>query len=209
MKKRRLPIPLILLIPIVLLVIVIVAGLYRFSLSDEEILAKFPQAPAASANLVMEEVFGIKTPNPWTISVPETQAFSFINSIDASRQSAQGNYDSGAERGTVTVSLDKLVSMGSDDMARQYASYLVVSNQGSGAFYYLATFEYDNHRQRMVLKDSAFVGDRVSVSELRYQNGRVELVVLEHGTDQAKSSTPKSQAIYQYDISSRLKIKAL
>ncbi len=43
MKKRFLPIPLILLTPIALLIIVVAAGIYRFSLSDEEILAKFPQ----------------------------------------------------------------------------------------------------------------------------------------------------------------------
>ncbi len=82
----------------------------------------------------MEEVFDITTPNPWTISVPETQAFSFINSIDASRQIAQGNYDSGAERGTVTVSLDQLASIGSDDMVGQYVLYLVVSNQAAVPF---------------------------------------------------------------------------
>ncbi|WP_164683974.1 hypothetical protein [Vibrio maerlii] len=39
-RRRFLPIPLILLIPIVLLIIVVVAGVYRFSLSDEEILQK-------------------------------------------------------------------------------------------------------------------------------------------------------------------------
>ncbi len=43
-RSRILPIPLILLIPIVLLAIVIIAGVYRFSLSDDEIMAKFPQA---------------------------------------------------------------------------------------------------------------------------------------------------------------------
>lgn len=34
-RNRILPIPLILLIPVVLLIIVIVAGVYRFSLSDD------------------------------------------------------------------------------------------------------------------------------------------------------------------------------
>ncbi len=39
-KRRILPVPLILLIPLVLLVVVIVAGVYRFSLTDEEILQR-------------------------------------------------------------------------------------------------------------------------------------------------------------------------
>ena len=42
-RKRILPIPLILLIPIVLLAVVIIAGIYRFSLSDEEIMAESPE----------------------------------------------------------------------------------------------------------------------------------------------------------------------
>lgn len=43
-RKRILPIPLILLIPIVLLAVVIIAGIYRFSLSDDEIMAKIGRA---------------------------------------------------------------------------------------------------------------------------------------------------------------------
>ncbi len=47
-RKRILPIPLILFIPVVLLITVIVAGIYRFSLSDEEIMAKFPRSEVQS-----------------------------------------------------------------------------------------------------------------------------------------------------------------
>lgn len=53
-RSRILPIPLILLIPIVLLAIVIIAGVYRFSLSDDEIMAKFPQAEVQSNPIVAE-----------------------------------------------------------------------------------------------------------------------------------------------------------
>ena len=55
MKKKILPIPLILLIPIVMLVVVIVAGLYRFSLTDEEILAKFPSSQVVASLCSPEE----------------------------------------------------------------------------------------------------------------------------------------------------------
>ncbi len=49
-RKRLLPIPLILLIPVVLLIVVIVAGVYRFSLSDDEIMAKFPRSTVQSSS---------------------------------------------------------------------------------------------------------------------------------------------------------------
>ncbi|GAK87442.1 hypothetical protein JCM19238_5052 [Vibrio ponticus] len=80
MKKRLLPIPLILLIPILLLVVVILAGLYRFSLDDEDILAKFP-SQNQSFDRVVEQVFAIRTPNPWTIQVPESTAFAFMDQV--------------------------------------------------------------------------------------------------------------------------------
>ncbi len=80
-RKRILPIPLILLIPIVLLAVVIIAGIYRFSLSDDEIMAKFPQAQAQS-NSIVAEVLGIQSRNPWTVQVPEQGAVTFLDEWD-------------------------------------------------------------------------------------------------------------------------------
>lgn len=58
MPRKKLPIPLILLIPLCLLAVVIVAGIYRFSLSDEEILAKFPSQQNVQADPVVEAILG-------------------------------------------------------------------------------------------------------------------------------------------------------
>ena len=76
MKKRILPVPLILLIPIVLLIIVAVAGIYRFSLTDEEILAKFP-SQVSQSDRVMQILFSIKTVNPWNIKFHKSNALKF------------------------------------------------------------------------------------------------------------------------------------
>lgn len=80
-RNRILPIPLILFIPVVLLIIVIVAGVYRFSLSDDEILTKFPQSEVQT-NTIISDVLNIKSSNPWTIQVPEQNAVSFIDEWD-------------------------------------------------------------------------------------------------------------------------------
>ncbi|MCG9689135.1 hypothetical protein L1D13_19695, partial [Vibrio tubiashii] len=101
MKKRILPVPLILLIPIVLLIIVAVAGIYRFSLTDEEILAKFPNQVSKS-DRVMQSLFSIKTVNPWTIKIPESSAFTFIDDMEQP-QIVKGTYEDGAERGEVSI----------------------------------------------------------------------------------------------------------
>ncbi|NVN80452.1 MULTISPECIES: hypothetical protein [unclassified Vibrio] len=164
MKKKILPIPLILLIPIVMLVVVILAGVYRFSLSDEEILAKFPSSQV-SYDPVVETVFDLKTTNPWTIKVPETNAYAFINEIDAPKAIAFGRYDSGVERGVVTVDTKSLsaVTLGN---ASFFVAPMWISNQGSGVFYYLGLFKHDQQRSRVVLVDQLFLGDRVHIQTL-------------------------------------------
>lgn len=110
-----------------MLVVVIVAGIYRFSLSDEEILAKFPSAQV-SYDPVVETVFDLKTTNPWTIKVPETNAFAFIKELDTTRSIAFGRYDSGAERGVVTVDTKNLsgVTLG---QANFFFSYVGVESR--------------------------------------------------------------------------------
>ncbi|CAK1772302.1 conserved hypothetical protein [Vibrio crassostreae] len=164
MKKKILPIPLILLIPIVMLFVVIVAGIYRFSLSDEEILAKFPSSQV-SYDPVVENVFDLKRTNPWTIKVPETNAYAFINEVDEPRAIAFGRYDSGVERGVVTVDTKSLsaVTLGN---ASFFVAPMWISNQGSGVFYYLGLFKHDQQRSRVVLVDQFFLGDRVQIQTL-------------------------------------------
>ncbi|WP_299142220.1 hypothetical protein [uncultured Vibrio sp.] len=164
MKKKIFPIPLILLIPIVMLIVVILAGVYRFSLSDEEILAKFPSSQV-SYDPVVETVFDLKTTNPWTIKVPETNAYAFINEIDAPKAIAFGRYDSGVERGVVTVDTKSLsaVTLGN---ASFFVAPMWISNQGSGVFYYLGLFKHDQQRSRVVLVDQLFLGDRVQIQTL-------------------------------------------
>lgn len=185
MKKRLLPIPLILLIPIVLLIIVVIAGVYRFSIDDEDILAKFPSTNQV-IDPIVEQVFDIQSPNPWTIEVPETHAFAFIDTLDQSLHLAQGSYDAGAERGQVTVSTKWLTFVDTN----QYVSVMTVSNQGSGVFYYLATFRYDTQRKRMVLANLLVLGDRIQIERLKFQDSQLTLSYRQHGENQPMAEQP-------------------
>jgi len=184
MKKRILPVPLILLIPIVLLIIVAVAGVYRFSLTDEEILAKFP-SQVSQSDRVMQSLFSIKTVNPWTIKIPESSAFTFIDDIEQS-PIAKGTYEDGAERGEVSINTDFIVQIN----ATTYVSPLVVSNQGSGVFHYLIVSKYDEFRQRLVTKGSAFLGDRVRIKDISVNENQVTVKLLQRDEHQAMSEEP-------------------
>lgn len=184
MKKRLLPIPLILLIPIVLLVIVSAAGLYRFSLSDEDILAKFPSY-STSNDTIMQSLFALTTPNPWTIKVPESSAFTFIKSSTRPRVYS-GKYEDGLERGSVSIDSRYLVQM-ADNL---YVHPLIVSNQGSGVFYYLALSQYDTERQRMVSENAQLLGDRIHVDGIVVDGDRIEVTIQERDVHQAMSEEP-------------------
>ncbi|KHA59192.1 hypothetical protein NL53_17790 [Vibrio variabilis] len=202
MKKRRLPIPLILLIPIVMLIIVAVAGIYRFSLSDEEILAKFPSQQQA-ADPILKAIFDLSTPNPWTVEVPNTHAFSFINQYDEANQVASGNYDAGAERGSVSINIQWLTQLYSTD----YVSALTVSNQGSGVFTYAAYFYYDRALKRMVLKDSELLGDRVVLQSITLEQENIRFEYLSHGVDQSMAQVPTASNHRVFALSNKGKFQ--
>ena len=199
MRKRLLPLPLILLTPIVLLVIVVVAGVYRFSLDDDDILAKF-SAQKQSQNRVMQEIFNITTPNPWTINVPETHAFALINTIDNHGQWAQGRYSSGSERGQVSVSIEWLLPI--DE--HKYLSLMTVSNQGSGVFYYLVSFKYDVNRQRMILANEQFIGDRIAIDDFNVKGSEMQLRYRQHRIEQAYSEAPSEAVTSRYRLNEAL-----
>ncbi|MGY5612076.1 hypothetical protein [Vibrio brasiliensis] len=184
MKKRLLPIPLILLIPVVLLIIVTVAGIYRFSLTDEEILAKFPnQGP--QNNAIMAQVFGIKTTNPWTVKVPDSNAFTFIEDLEH-RPIAAGSYEDGEVRGRVAINTEQIVKLNDTT----YAVILAVSNQGSGVFYYLAVSKYDEFRQRMIINGGALLGDRIKVAEISAVDRLITIKLLEREANQSMAEEP-------------------
>ncbi|MEZ8061210.1 MULTISPECIES: hypothetical protein [Vibrio] len=209
MKKKILPIPLILLIPIVMLFVVILAGVYRFSLSDEEILAKFPSSQV-SYDPVVETVFDLKTTNPWTIKVPETNAYAFINEVDVPKAIAFGRYDSGVERGVATVDTKSLAAVTLGE-ANFFVTPMWISNQGSGVFYYLGLFKHDQQRSRVVLVDQLFLGDRVKIqtldaaqqSDSKSQNkltGQGFIGFTQHSAEQSFAETPSEKVLMSFSF---------
>ncbi|WP_353498840.1 hypothetical protein [Vibrio sp. CB1-14] len=190
MPRKKLPVPLILLIPLCLLAVVIVAGVYRFSLSDEEILAKFPSQQSLQADPVVEAILGLQVPNPWTIQVPETSAFSLLTDIDAEKQVAAGSYDDGMERGNVYLLYRYQQAIYDGKSLAGIAIPFAVSNQGSGVFYYLGLFKWDSSRQRVILSDAKFAGDRIALLTLTRMDDRMTLAFKSHGQYQSMSEAP-------------------
>lgn len=189
-RNRILPIPLILLIPVVLLIIVIVAGVYRFSLSDDEILAKFPQSEVQS-NSIISDVLNIKSSNPWTIQVPEQNAVSFIDEWDKELGYLIGQYDAGATKGKVLLPTGFIVQRQIEDVPWIVAP-MIVTSQGTGSFYYIGLFKFDAVPSRVILLDSVFIGDRIKFNQLEWRDDTIiDASYLAHDENQAMSEVPK------------------
>lgn len=189
-RRKFLPIPLILLIPIVLLAIVVIAGVYRFSLSDEEIMAKFPQVQRQS-NSIVAQVLGIQSQNPWTLQVPEQGGVTFLEEWDKEHGLLKGQYDAGATKGEVVVPT-AFIAQREIKGTPWVAAPVIVTTQGSGAFYYVGLFKFDPVPSRVVLLDSVFIGDRIQMSDLEWASDTEILVTyLKHGENQAMAEKPK------------------
>ncbi|WP_240798127.1 hypothetical protein [Vibrio sp. H11] len=189
MRKRGLPIPLILLTPLLLLVLVVAAGVYRFSLSDDDILAKFPSRPASSDEIV-EQLFDVKVSAPLTIGVPGSFAFALINRRDDVRGLLLGSYDSGQQRGEVALDARTVLKLAQYSQRYGYAGIIRVSDQSRALMYYLALFEFDAQRQRMVMTDSLWLGDRIVVQALEQKDDQLNVSLLTHDENQAVSEVP-------------------
>lgn len=206
MKKRFLPIPLILLTPIVLLIVVIVAGIYRFSLSDEEIMAKFPQTNTQTqVNEIAHQIFGLRLTNPITIPVPETPSVAFMERWDESQRWVMGDYDSGKERGSVALDTQLLMSLKGENSGG-YISVIKVSNQGSGVFSYLALIRFDERRSRMVMVANQLLGDRINVKSLDQNGEMLEVKILNHTKNQPISEAPTESMSILFSLTEKYQL---
>lgn len=201
MKKRFLPIPLILLTPILLLIIVIAAGVYRFSLSDEEILNKFPQT-RVEVNAIAQQVFELRLTNPITVPVPDSPSVAFMQRWDQQQRWILGNYDTGRERGVVAVDTQRIIPL----REKVYVSIVTISNQSDERLYYLALFKFDEQRSRMTMVQSELLGDRIEVQSLEHSENQIEVTFLTHTKNQAFSESPADSASILFSITEKYQL---
>ncbi|QIA65872.1 hypothetical protein GT360_20415 [Vibrio astriarenae] len=203
MGRRIFNIPVLLFIPLVLLFIVIVAGVYRFTLKDQEIMDKF--AAAQVSDPVVEQLFDLRLPVALVMPLPETLANAVFTQFHQEHQLASATYDSGQERGIVTISkhpqLPVPLKLGQGVLA-----IATVSNQGSGLFSYLVSFGLDRQRTRLVTLDSHFLGDRINVTDLLNEADHISIIYFEHAPQQAMADEPTQKVEKQLIVNDLGKI---
>ena len=106
------------------------------------------------------------------INIPETNTVVYLNEkvTFGGADYFKGDYSEVLssnilERGSVFYDLKKIIVISKVNPKNQtrlyYAPVFIVSNQGSGNFYYLGLFVYDKIQQQCTHIDSYFLGDRI------------------------------------------------
>lgn len=207
MKKRFLPIPLVLLIPILLLITVIIAGVYRFSLTDEEIYQKqgraMPATVAKVASLpeksVMRQLFSLKDAQPWHIQLPESDVMVELSGFNGEHENrrAIGHYENGLEKGQIALNYFKLLPLNIGDPSQQmtFTVPYIVNNQGSGVFLYIGLFRLHHDSKHIEQLDSLFLGDRIQLDQIEVDipfdvTSSIIAHYRTHTTEQAMSEQP-------------------
>lgn len=200
MSKRRLPIPLILLLPLLLLALVIVAGVYRFSMTDEEIGARQGWHKPQSDE-VMLTLFSYQDASPWQVNIPESNGYATLSEFvgEDKLRRAKGRYQVGEQRGEVLLDYFQLqvlnFSPATENMT--FVVPYIVTSQGSGSFYYLGLFRMIESERKIEQLDSVFIGDRlanlsVSIDQPFDVSSSILVDYLTHGESQAMAEKPNT-----------------
>lgn len=180
----------------VALAILLVAGYftYKYFQTTEE-----PEVAQSSA--VMYKLFELKTEHAFVVNVPETSArCELTDFVDTDRAHfAKGDYEQEAERGSVLLDYPHQLKLQlSNDDQSYWAIPFVVTNQGSGSFWYLGLFALDQDQKRIEHIDSHFIGDRIELDSLaESSNGHLQVNYRTFAADQNRSETPTEQAVTQ------------
>ena len=152
---------------------------------------------------VMLSLFSFKTNKPWQIQLPESPANKpILIPLTELKQAynmylAIGFYQDDVESGSVAVDYSKITPLNLGDPKQEmvFAAPFVVSNQGSGSFWYLGLFQLHNQTAHISHIDSLFLGDRIKLNTLTSADDldvtpQLQIEYLKHGAQQAMAESP-------------------
>lgn len=179
-----------------IILIVIIAGIYKFNYLANQAGYNVDgnKMEEIHSSEVLLKWFNLNTPGHFYIQIPETNIDCEITELleSDSLHLAKGYYSVGKEKGEVLVDNREIVAL---NKSTDNVSYLIipfsVSNQGSGTFKYLGIFKLDYKAKNITQTDEYFIGDRVKINSITYDDSdelKVELKV--HAKNQAMSEKP-------------------
>lgn len=150
----------------------------------------------------MKKVFYINVVNELVIDIPESttcEMLHFIKTQD-SVEYLKGEYKDNDERGSVFLdyrmfAVSKLENINSCSFAM---APFIVSNQGSGNFYYLGLFMKDFKSQKIKHIDSRLLGDRITIDSMATKKDLIEIFFKERSSTQAMTDKPSVKKHFSF-----------
>ncbi|WP_258405189.1 hypothetical protein [Shewanella mesophila] len=205
----------ILLFIVISMVLVIVAGIYRFNFTQDDIYYvenDIQDAIQSDSDNVMLTLFSFQTDKLWEIQLPESEAKAPLTKVTTigERHLATGQYRDGEERGLVSVDFYKITSLNfpSSDEEMVFSVPFSVSNQGSGVFWYVGLFVLNTHTAEIGQIDTALLGDRIQINGLQIDEpfdvtSSFVVSYLQHGQQQSMAEPPQQLVVKSIKVSAQ------
>lgn len=193
-----------------IIALVIAAGIYRFNFTNDDIYVVKAEGETSSFkegdNNVMLTLFGLQTDNYWRIQLPDSDVKVVLTELrdDHDSHVAVGKYQDGEEYGLISLVYANITTLNLGDISEQFtfAAPFVVSNQGSGVFWYIGLFQLNLTTAEIKQLDTFFLGDRIKLGELRTDEpfdvtSNLYVKYLKHNESQSMAEKP-NETVEQY-----------
>ncbi|AZQ09784.1 hypothetical protein [Shewanella khirikhana] len=170
----------------------------------------------AEANPVMLTLFSLKTLSAFEIAVPDSNAKAPLSKfIEGHGQKfVIGEYVDGPVRGNVALDYTRMQALNAPfNNTQLLLAPFVVSNQGSGSFWYLGLFSFDIPKGTIRQLDASFLGDRIAVQNLNVGSRSllpvsINAELLVHGPQQSMAEPPRLLEIRRLNVTADGKLMA-
>jgi len=158
------------------------------------VLVRYCKDTKETYSKVMQKVFKTKVINDLVVNVPESTTCKMIDFVKVkdSVEYLKGEYSDKQERGSVLLDYRMIttVKLKEIDSYVFFTAPFIVSNQGSGAFFYLGLFMQDNKNLTIKHIDSRLLGDRIVLDSVTSENDRIKVYLKERSSEQSMSEKP-------------------
>ncbi len=154
---------------------------------------------------VMQKLFQVKTSSGLFVVVPTNKnvecKIDKLVEFDT-RFFAKGNYKDGEERGEILIDYKKQTPLNFSTENEKYSLIpFILSNQGSGSFYYLGLFLLNKKDARSEHISSFFLGDRIKIESIKQvADNTAEISIKTHSGEQALSEEPSETKIISVKV---------
>ena len=160
---------------------------------------------------VMLKLFNIKTSNDFFIKIPATDSICKLTEFEKidSLEYAKGSYSDEDENGDVFLDYLQMhpIHLSGKKTFHFFVAPFIVTNQGSGIFYYLGFFTTDTKQMKTTHLDSYFLGDTILIESIKITGNRIKISVKVHSEGQAMSDDPDQTKNFELKVNKKGFIK--